>query len=69
VEGGTFIRDVNRTMKWQLPTSGPKTMSGLITECLEYIPPVGICLLVNDYVIEVKQTKDNAVKTARVSKR
>jgi Mg2+/Co2+ transporter CorB len=71
--GGTFIvnasasvRTLNRKMGWSLPTSGPRTLNGLILECLETIPEPGTSLRVNDYAIDVLQTGDNAVKTVRL---
>jgi len=71
--GGTFIvnasasvRTLNRKMGWSLPTSGPRTLNGLILEYLETIPEPGTSLRVNDYAIDVLQTGDNAVKTVRL---
>jgi Mg2+/Co2+ transporter CorB len=71
--GGTFIvnasasvRTLNRKMSWSLPTSGPRTLNGLILEYLETIPEPGTSLRVNDYAIDVLQTGDNAVKTVRL---
>jgi len=32
----TTIRALNRLMRWNLPTDGPKTLNGLIVEFLEY---------------------------------
>lgn len=66
VDGGASIRDLNRAMKWSLPTSGPKTLSGLITERLEMIPENNTCLKIGKYIIETMQVKDNLVKTARI---
>lgn len=66
VDGGASIRDINKAMKWSLPTNGPKTLSGLITERLEMIPENNTCLKIGKYIIETMQVKDNLVKTARV---
>jgi len=72
-KGGTFIvnasasvRTLNRKMGWSLPTSGPRTLNGLIIEYLETIPEPGTSLRVNDYSIDILQTGDNAVKTVRL---
>jgi Mg2+/Co2+ transporter CorB len=71
--GGSFIvnaaasvRTLNRKMGWSLPTSGPRTLNGVIIEYLETIPEPGTALRINDYAIEVIQTGDNAVKTVRL---
>ncbi|HFD91841.1 MAG TPA: HlyC/CorC family transporter [Gammaproteobacteria bacterium] len=66
VEGSANIRVLNRTMHWNLPTRGPKTLNGLITEHLESIPAPATSLRINGYTIEILQTVDNAVKTARI---
>lgn len=66
VEGITHIREINRILKTDLPNDGPKTLSGLITEHLEAMPRIGITVLIKHYPIEVIQTKNNRVKTARI---
>lgn len=66
VNGSASIRALNRAMHWNLPTDGPKTLSGLIVEFLETIPEPGTTLKIANYTLEVVQTADNAVKTARV---
>ncbi len=40
----TTIRALNRSMRWNLPTDGPKTLNGLIVEFLETIPEPGTTL-------------------------
>ncbi|MEW5756373.1 MAG: HlyC/CorC family transporter [Pseudomonadota bacterium] len=66
IDGGMNIRQLNRTMQWELPIDGPKTLSGLIIEYLETIPEPGTGLRLAGYPIEILQTKDNMVKTARI---
>ncbi len=62
----TTIRALNRSMRWNLPTDGPKTLNGLIVEFLETIPEPGTTLKLSDYMLEVLQTGDNAIKTVRI---
>jgi Mg2+/Co2+ transporter CorB len=62
----TTIRALNRAMRWNLPTDGPKTLNGLIVEFLETIPEPGTTLKLADYTLEVLQTSDNAIKTVRI---
>jgi Mg2+/Co2+ transporter CorB len=62
----TTIRALNRSMHWNLPTDGPKTLNGLIVEYLETIPEPGTTLKLADYMLEVLQTGDNAIKTVRI---
>lgn len=66
IDGSTTIRNLNKTLKWSLPTNGPKTLNGLITEYLETIPESPVCLTLSGYQIEIRQTKDNMIKTAQL---
>jgi Mg2+/Co2+ transporter CorB len=66
VDGSTSIRDLNRVLQWSLPTSGPKTLNGMITEYLEAIPDPGTSLLLEGYPIEILQIANNSVKTVRI---
>lgn len=67
IDGTATIREINRALNWQLPTDGPKTLNGLILEALESIPDNSVCVSVNEYRMETIQTKNNIVKTVRVS--
>jgi len=69
VDGSLSIREINRSLRIQLPTDGPRTLNGLILEHLETIPEPGTSLLINDYPVEVVQLKGNAVRTARIAPR
>lgn len=66
VDGGAYVRELNRAMHWELPTDGPKTLNGLILEYLETIPEAGTSLTLAGYPMEIVQTKDNAVKSVRI---
>ncbi len=66
VDATVTIRDLNRATKWELPTIGPKTLNGLITEHLESIPQSGTCLRLHGYPMEVLQVKDNLIKSVRI---
>jgi Mg2+/Co2+ transporter CorB len=67
VDGSTSIRMLNRSMNWQLPTDGPKTLNGLIMEQLENIPEPGTRLLVGNYPVEIVKIAGNRVQTVRIS--
>ncbi|UAW97786.1 HlyC/CorC family transporter [Halopseudomonas nanhaiensis] len=69
IEGGAAIRDINKQLQWKLPADGPKTLNGLITEQLESIPESPVCLTIGMYRLEILQTKDNMIKSVRVSAR
>ena len=63
VDGAMHIRDINRQLDMRLPTSGPKTINGLVTDYLGQIPTPGISILVDGYPMEIRKTFNNAVKT------
>ncbi len=66
IDGLATIRDINKALKWHLPTKGPKTLNGLITEHLETLPEHNLCLRIGRYRIETIQIKDSMIRTARV---
>ncbi|MFO7592732.1 MAG: HlyC/CorC family transporter [Pseudomonadota bacterium] len=66
VDGSANIRELNRVMQWELPTDGPKTLNGMITEYLETIPEAGTSLLLEGYPIDIVQTGSSSVKTVRI---
>jgi Mg2+/Co2+ transporter CorB len=66
INGSANIREINRSNQWTLPTDGPKTINGLVLEVLESIPDPGVSLRIENYVIEVVQTTDNAIRTVRI---
>lgn len=66
VHGSVTIRTLNRSLSWKLPTDGPKTLNGLVVEQLEDIPKPGRRLQIAGYQIEITETRDNAVKVARI---
>ena len=67
IEGKAVLRDVNRTLSWELPTSGPRTLNGLVLEHLEFIPESNVCLRIDHYLIETLQISDNVVRTVKVT--
>ncbi|WP_151670079.1 HlyC/CorC family transporter [Nitrincola schmidtii] len=66
IDGGAYVRDINRALHWQLPTDGPKTLNGLITETLESLPDANICMVIGEYRLETLQIQDKFIKTVRM---
>ncbi len=62
VEGAASIREINKSLGWHLPSDGPKTVNGLVTEALETIPEAPVCLKIGPYRLEILETEDNRVK-------
>ncbi|KID58378.1 membrane protein [Pseudoalteromonas luteoviolacea CPMOR-1] len=66
VDGSANIRDLNKEMGWELPTEGPKTLSGLIVEYLEDIPESQLSLKIANYPMEVMEVKENMIKIVKI---
>lgn len=67
IDAGEFIRDLNKEYKLALPTSGPKTLNGLIQEELETLPEPGTCIKIDNYVLEVVETSSSAIEQVKLS--
>jgi len=61
IDGAASIRDLNKSLGWHLPSDGPKTLNGLVTEALETIPDSAVCLKIGRYRLEILETEDNRV--------
>ena len=68
LEGSMMIRDINRRIDWDLPTDGPKTLSGLILETAQSIPESNVGITIGPYRLETVLIKDNVVKMAKAEK-
>ena len=69
IDCGIGVRALNRTLRWDLPTQGPKTLNGLVLDYLETIPEPGTSLRLHGHPMEIVQTTDNAVKTVKIRPR
>jgi Mg2+/Co2+ transporter CorB len=65
IDGTTNIRDINKSLNWNLPTDGPKTLSGLMLETLESFPEGYAGLKIGDYRLEILALEGNVVQSAR----
>lgn len=68
VEGSTPLRDLNRKLDLHFPLDGPKTLNGLILEHFEDIPEAGVSFKLHGIAVEIIQTQDRSVKTARIQR-
>ena len=66
VDGGCYIRELNKAMGWKLDENGPKTINGLILEYLELIPESAICILIGGHPFEVVKTHKNTIKIVKI---
>jgi len=68
LEGSMMIRDINKRINWELPTNGPKTLSGLILETAQSIPESNVGIKIGEYRFETVLIKDNVVKMAKAER-
>ena len=68
IEGNVMLREINSRINWNLPTDGPKTLSGLILETVQSIPEKNVGISIEGYRFETVLIKDNVVKIAKVEK-
>jgi len=65
INASATVRAVNRSLGWQLPTDGPKTLNGLLVEKLETLPEAGDSVEIGEYHFEVLQIGENTIRTVR----
>ncbi|WP_085581229.1 MULTISPECIES: transporter associated domain-containing protein [unclassified Pseudomonas] len=61
IDGAASIRELNKCLGWHLPSDGPRTLNGLVTEALESIPESAVCLKIGRYRLEILETEENRV--------
>lgn len=66
VEGSRPLRDINRMLNLGFPLDGPKTLNGLILEHFQDIPESGVSIKLTGIAVEILQTQDRSVVTARI---
>lgn len=66
VDGGQPLRAINRMLNLNFPTDGPKTLNGLILEYFQDIPENGVSFKISGVQIEILQTQDRSVRTAKL---
>jgi Mg2+/Co2+ transporter CorB len=65
ITGNANIREINKSLHWELPTDGPKTLSGLILEYLESFPDANVGLAIEGYRLEILELQGNVVQAVR----
>ncbi|MEL6117103.1 MULTISPECIES: HlyC/CorC family transporter [Photobacterium] len=66
IEGTANIRELNKSLNWDLPTDGPRTLNGLILEHLEDIPDSILSVSVAGYQMEIVEISDNMIKLVKI---
>jgi Mg2+/Co2+ transporter CorB len=67
INGSTTIHEINKSLKWKLPKEGPKTISGLLLEHLEFFPDAPVGLTIGDYNFEVLELRGNVIQAVKVT--
>lgn len=66
IEGSANIRDLNKSLCWNLSTNGPRTLNGLILEQLEDIPHTKVSIEVQGHHMEIIKVADNRIKQVKI---
>lgn len=66
IDASITVRSLNRSLHWDLPTDGPKTLNGLIMEHLEMIPAPGTRLELTSHPMEIVKVSGNRIKTVLI---
>ena len=70
INGRALLREINISLNWDLPITGPRTMNGLILECLEVIPDGPTCVKIEteeaQFIMETILVRENVIRSLRV---
>ncbi len=66
VDGAASLRELNRKLGLDFPADEVRTLNGLILECLEAMPEVGVTIKIAGRPVEIIQIAGRKVKTARI---
>jgi Mg2+/Co2+ transporter CorB len=69
INGTANVRDINKSLQWNLPTDGPKTLNGLLLEHLESFPDGNVGVLIDDYYLEILDLQDNVIQAVRARRK
>ena len=68
VSGNANIRDLNKSIKWEIPSNGAKTVNGLIVEHLGDIPKAETDVNISNYSFKVIESDSNHVHSVKINK-
>jgi Mg2+/Co2+ transporter CorB len=68
VDAGATLRMLNRRFDWELPTSGAKTLNGLMLEHLESLPDGRTSLKIGRYIFTIVDIVDKRIRKVQVRK-
>ena len=65
IDGTATIRDINKSLEWELPSTGAKTLNGLMLERLEGFPEGNAGIRLEEYYLEILHLQDNLIQSVR----
>ena len=68
VSGNANIRDLNKSIKWEIPSNGAKTVNGLIVEHLGDIPKAETDVNISNYSFKVIESDSNHILSVKINK-
>ncbi|RJX33023.1 MAG: HlyC/CorC family transporter [Oxalobacter sp.] len=68
LEAGTTLRAINRRLGLHFPVDGPKTLNGLLLECLQDIPEANVSLKMPGCIVEIVQVQNQSIKTIKLTR-
>jgi len=66
IDGAATVRMLNRRLDWDLPTTGPNTVNGLLLETLESIPDGRTSLRIGDHQFTIMDLADKRIRKVQV---
>ena len=66
--GNYKIRDINKSQGWAISEDSAKTVNGLITEYLDFIPQASLCVEINKYRFEILEIEDNFISKVEIKR-
>jgi Mg2+/Co2+ transporter CorB len=66
--GNFKIRDINKALNWNINEENSKTINGLITEHLDFIPQANLCLQIEKYKYEILDIEDNFISRVKIKR-
>jgi len=66
IDGAATVRMLNRRLDWDLPTTGPNTVNGLLLETLESIPEGRTSLRLGDHIFTIMDLANQRIRKVQV---
>ena len=67
IDGTASVRDINKSLDWELPTDGPRTLNGLLLEQLESFPDANVGVSIDHYHFEIMEIANNKIQTVKAT--